>query len=191
MIKKVVLALLLIGHSVIVYGDQSGTIFRDSTTKKNGYLGLDAYYLRNLIGNDLSGEGEFNLTAAGLRAGYYLERQIGVEVYGALGVGDSQELGIDMKMNSVAGILGRFESPETEDGFKLFILLGYGMAELEMQRSENSLPDRELYHSFVYGGGAEFRLGRSDSFINIQGLRHYDEEDLSLDGISLGFRQGF
>ena len=155
------------------------------------YWGLDAQYLDNAIGGDSGGKASFSLGSAGLRAGFYLEPQLGLELYAAVGVEDDRDLGIDMGVESLAGILGRFESRETEEGFKLFLLLGYGMTELEMQRTTTTLPDRELYHGFVYGGGAEFRLGESDSFINIQGLRHYDEDDLSLDGISLGIRQGF
>lgn len=155
------------------------------------YWGLDAQLLDNSIGDGSSGKASFSLTSVGLRAGFYIEPQLGLELYGALGVDDDRDVNIDMSVESVAGILGRFESRETDEGFKLFLLLGYGMAELEMQRTATALPDRELYHGFVYGGGAEFRLGGSDTHINIQGLRHYDEDDISLDGISLGIRQGF
>ncbi|KZY37750.1 MULTISPECIES: outer membrane beta-barrel protein [unclassified Oleiphilus] len=159
--------------------------------KPKYYAGLDAHYLINTIGNEQSGEAEFDISGAGLRAGLYLEPQVGLEVYAAQGVTEGDDIGIDMSLVSSVGILGRFESPEAENGGKLFILLGYGMSELEMTRSASSPVDRELYHGVVYGGGAEFRLGSSETFINIQGLRYYDEDHLSLDGVSLGLRQSF
>ncbi len=159
--------------------------------KEEFYVGLDAYYLLNSLGNSATGKAEFDLAGAGFRAGMYIEPQLGLELYAAQGVNEAEDIGIDINVESIAGILGRFESPEAENGGKLYILLGYGMSELEMKRSASSLADRELYHGFVYGGGAEFRLGETNSFINIQGLRYYDEDDISLDGVSLGLRYGF
>ena len=158
--------------------------------KTNWYVGLDAHYLLSDMGNDTTGVAEFKLNGAGLRVGTYVQKQVGIELYGLFGVGDDQDVGIDLKLPSSVGLLGRVETPETEGG-KLFILLGYGASELELQRSAASLPDRELYHGFVYGGGVEFRLGESNSFLNLQGLKYYDEGDISLTGLNLGLRYQF
>lgn len=155
------------------------------------YISLDGHYLMNNVGNSVIGQAEFNPSLIGARAGVYLQPQVGLEIFGAMGVSDNKDIGIEMSAKSLAGVLARFESPEAENGGKLFLSLGYGMTELEMTRTVSSTPDRELYHGFVYGGGVEFRLGESNTFINLQGLRYYHEDDFSIGGVSLGVRQIF
>lgn len=165
--------------------------FALAESKEKIYAGLDAHYIKNSIGDEAGENARFKMITAGLRAGFYLVPQVGVEVYLAKGFGADTRLGIDVDTKSMAGVSGRFESPETEEGFKLYVLLGYGMTELEMKRSTSSLPDREIFHGLNYGLGGEVRIGESDSFINIQGLRYYDEDDFVIGGLSVGIRQNF
>jgi hypothetical protein len=158
---------------------------------KNFYFGMDAHYAKNSIGDQPADSEDFTMSALGIRAGAYIEPQLGIELYMAKGIESDEQSNIEMSLESVAGVVGRFESPETENGFKLYVLLGYGMTELEMQRKTTAVTDRELYHGFVYGGGGELRLGRSNSYLNVQGLRHYHDNGITLNGLSIGFRQGF
>jgi len=107
------------------------------------------------------------------------------------GISDHEDLDVNLDVSYSMGIMGRFESPESERG-KLYILLGYGITELDMNRSSTGVPGKESFHGFNYGGGAEFRLGDGEKYYaNLQAVRYYDEDDLSIDGISFGFRYRF
>lgn len=154
------------------------------------YIGFDANHIINELEASSVTKAEFGLASLGARVGFYIEPQVGLEFYGASGVSEDQDQGLSMQAVSSLGLLGRFESPESNGG-KLYILLGYGASEIELQRSVTSLPDRELYHGFVYGGGFEFRIGNSANHVNIQGLKYYNEDNLSLSGVSLGLRHQF
>jgi Outer membrane protein beta-barrel domain len=154
------------------------------------YAALEGHYLNSTLHSMTAGDAEFGMTSLGFRLGTYIERQVGVELYGIMPSSEDTDVNLDMSEKASYGVLGRFESPESNGG-KLFILVGYGASELEMKRSATSLVDRELYHGFVYGGGIELRVGRSATFVNIQGMKYYDEENLSLNGVSLGLRHQF
>ena len=155
------------------------------------YFGLDANYIRNTVGNDEIASADFAPLAASLRVGKYIEPQVGIELYAMSGVSDDEDKDITMDLSYSIGIAGRFESPESERG-KLYILLGYGMTELDMDRSDTGSPGKESFHGFNYGGGVEFRLGEGEKYYaNLQAVRYYDEDDLSIDGVSFGFRFRF
>ena len=153
------------------------------------YVSAGASLNLNVIGEN-DEQAKFKPITLAARVGKYIEPQVSIEVFGAKGVSGDDDLGIDMKMISNVGILGRFESPEKE-GLKLHLQVGYGATELEMRRTSSSLPDRELYHGGVFGGGVEFRLGDSSCFLNIQGLRQYSQNNLSIDTGSVELRYEF
>lgn len=153
------------------------------------YIAAGASLNLNVVGEG-SDQAKFKPVTLGARLGKYVEPQVALEVFGAKGVAGDDDLGIDMKMISNVGLVGRFESPEKE-GFKLHLQVGYGATELEMRRTSNSLPDRELYHGGIFGGGVELRLGDSEYFLNIQGLRQYSQGDLSIDTGSVELRYEF
>jgi len=155
------------------------------------YVGFDANYIISEVGNEDIGEASFNPLGASLRIGKYLEPQVGIELYGMAGLSDHDDLNINLDVTYSLGIMGRFESPESEGG-KLYILLGYGITELDMDRSETGSPGKESFHGFNYGGGAEFRLGQGEKYYaSLQAVRYYDEDDLSIVGVSFGFRYRF
>lgn len=134
---------------------------------------------------------EFNPTALDARLGMYLEPQVGLEVYVGSGLSDDTEVDIDMSLTTLAGVNLRFESPESK-GMKIFILLGYGMSEWDLDRSGTSEPGKVDFDDFSYGAGFEWRIGKSKNwFVNLRGQRFLNKDDLSLDTGSLGVRYAF
>jgi hypothetical protein len=135
---------------------------------------------------------KFNPLALEARFGFYLEQQVGLEAYYSMGINDDSQVGIDLTLNTTAGVNLRFESPETKEGMKVFILLGYGMTEWDVDRSGTGEPGKVDFDDFSYGGGLEWRLCNSKNwFINLHGQRFLNKNSLSLDTGSLGVRYAF
>ena len=135
---------------------------------------------------------KFNPVALEARVGIYLEKQLGLEAYYGTGLTDDSQAGLDLELNTIAGVNLRFESPETKDHMKIFILLGYGMTEWDVDRSDTGSPGKVDFDDFNYGGGFEWRLGKSERwFWNIRGQRFLNKNDISLSSGSLGVRYAF
>jgi len=177
MIKKGCLALILMSQSI-------------TSSALDLYAGLDANYILSevTVGD---AEAEFQPLALSGRIGAYIEQMVGIEFYGMSGVAGGDDLGIDVDLNYTFGLATRFETPESEGG-KIYFLLGYGITELDVNRSGTGEPGTSSYHDFSYGGGVEFRLGGSEKlFINLQAMRYYANDDIEIDGGSLGLRYRF
>jgi len=151
------------------------------------YGEINAAYVFSKIDDE-----KFNPLAIETRIGFYLEKQVGLEAYYGTGLNDDSQFDIDVSLNTLAGVNLRFESPETKDGMKIFILLGYGMSEWDVDRSGTGEPGKVDFDDFSYGGGFEWRLGKSEHwFMNLRGQRFLNKDDLSLDIGSLGVRYAF
>ena len=85
------------------------------------YSEVNAHYAFSKIDDE-----EFNPIALEARFGIYLQKQVGLEAYYGTGMSDDKQVGLDLAINTIAGINLRFESPETKNNMKIFILLGYG-----------------------------------------------------------------
>ena len=157
------------------------------------YLQADSFYTELNTGYSFTklDEEEFNPLTLEARLGMYLQPQVGVEAYYASGLNDDTQLNIDLAIKSIAGVNLRFESPES-DGMKIFILLGYGMTEWDLDRSGTGEPGKVDFDDFSYGAGFEWRLGKSENwFINLRGQRFLNKDDLELNLGSLGVRYVF
>lgn len=153
------------------------------------YAGIDANYIFSGV-EEGDASAKFNPMALSGRVGAYMQKGVGIELYGMTG-NDDEDLDIDLGLSYMLGLATRFESPESEGG-KIYILLGYGITELDMDRSGSGEPGKATFHGFSYGAGVEFRLGRSDNwFMNLQGVRYYAKDDIHIDGASLGLRYQF
>lgn len=173
MIKHLVLLLALSGLSM-------------TSTALEFYGGLDANYISNEVG-----PAEFHPLAAGGRIGAYLEPGVGLELHAMTGVNDDKDIDIDSELSYTVGMAARFESPESEGG-KIYFLLGYALSELDVSRSGTGKPGTVSFDDFSYGGGLEFRLGKTRKlYMNLQMVRFYSDNGIDLDAVSLGLRAGF
>jgi hypothetical protein len=171
------------------------TCVADSSSEQNWYFGLESHLLYNKFGNADVGLAKLKPVALGLRLGRYIQPQVALELYGFNGVKDDNDLKLNVDLNYALGGAVRFETPEVEiektHNAKLYILLGYGITGLALKRSDTSPTVKEHYHGFTLGGGGELQLGVSHHFLNLQVVRYYNEDDLSIDGASLGWRYAF
>jgi hypothetical protein len=176
MIKKGLLMALLLSQCTMSYA-------------LDLYAGIDANYILSEIEAG-EAKAEFQPLALSGRLGTYIQKGVGIELYGMAGTEDD-DLDIDLGLNYMVGLAARFESPESEGG-KIYFLLGYGITELDMDRSGTGEPGTATFHDFSYGGGVEFRLGSSENlFMNLQAVRYYAQDDIQIDGASLGLRFQF
>jgi hypothetical protein len=153
------------------------------------YAGIDANYIFSEV-EEGDASAKFNPIALGGRVGAYIQNGVGLEIYGMTG-NEDEDLDIDLGLSYMLGLAARFESPESEGG-KIYILLGYGITELDMNRSGSGEPGKATFHDFSYGAGVEFRLGGSDNvFMNFQAVRYYAQGAIQIDGASLGLRFQF
>jgi len=175
--KKGFLAVLLIGQSM-------------TSSALDLYAGVAANYIQSEVEVN-SASAEFQPLALSGRIGAYIQPMVGIELYGMTGAAGDDDLDIDMDLSYTLGMAARFETPESEGG-KIYFLLGYGITELDMDRSGTGEPGTATFHDFSYGGGVEFRLGGSDKlFINLQAMRYYAQDDIEINGASLGLRYRF
>ena len=154
------------------------------------YAGLDANYIQTKV-KSASGEAKFLLPAMSFRLGTYLQPQLGLEFYGLSGVTDDSDENIKLNVDYSIGVTTRFETPESEGG-KIFFLIGYGWTQLDMDRSHIGSPGKQSFGDFSLGGGVEFKLGKaSPYYLNVQALRYYSGDDITLNGASMGLRYRF
>ena len=133
MIKKSLLGALLISQCMAV-------------NALDLYAGIDANYIFNEI-EEGDARAEFTPMAVSGRFGAYLEKGVGIELYGMTG-SDDEDLDIDLSINYMLGLAARFETPESEGG-KIYFLLGYGITELDMDRSGSGEPGDATFHDLV------------------------------------------
>jgi hypothetical protein len=125
------------------------------------------------------------------RIGFYLQKQVGLEAYFGTGLSDDSQVDLNVSITTLAGVNLRFESSE-RNGMKVLILLGYGMSQWDVDRSGTGEPGKVDFDDFSYGGGLEWRVGKSKNwFVNLRGQRFLNKDDLSLSTGSLGVRYAF
>lgn len=131
---------------------------------------------------------EFSPTAGELRAAFYLQPQVALEVYGGAGAGSDEDLGLDYEVNYFAGTALRLESPLRNDT-QAFFLLGYGVTDVSLDRSNTGLPGDESFDGPTYGGGLEISPFRNKHLrLNVTVRRYYGDNGIDLDYGSFGFR---
>jgi len=150
------------------------------------YGELSAGYLMNDVDQT-----EFDSITTELRFGAYVQPQVGLELYAGTGLDDDKQIDIESGLSYMAGLAVRLESPESEGG-KVFFLLGYGVTEIDVDRSGSGEPGKQSFDAVNYGLGAEFRLGnRNDLFLTVKGVRYYSKGGVGIDVAGLGIRAGF
>jgi len=152
------------------------------------YVGASGHYLQDKI---LSAN--FKPGGIGALVGAYIKPKVGVELYAMTGLNPyDDDVDINLEHSYSVGALVRLESPETESGGKMFVKLGYGTTELNMDRSGTGEPGKDSFTGFTYGGGVEFNLCKSDRYyVSLDAMSYYSRNDISIGGASLGFRYRF
>ncbi|MBJ6137877.1 porin family protein [Marinobacter litoralis] len=147
------------------------------------YAGLN-YTFMNL---DFDGEDADVGTLSG-KVGVMANEYVGFEARAGFGVNDDDIGGVaDVEVDNFFGGYATFnmvnESPVTP-----YAVIGFTRAELEVDTAFGSDSDDDS--DFSYGAGINFEMAQNVSG-NLEYMRYYDDDDVTVDGIGLGVQFNF
>lgn len=133
----------------------------------------------------------FSQPAVQVRAGYYFQPQLGIEIHGAKGGGEDVKKGLTTELDYLAGVDFRFESPEV-NLFKAYITLGYARTVMSMSQATSSYPGDGSFDSPNAGIGAEVATGWNRNLFIYGKYTHFFHDDgVDMGGFSVGTKYDF
>jgi hypothetical protein len=157
-----------------------------SVLAADAYLKGGANYMWVKVDGD-----RFSPLAAELSGGWYVDKQVAIELQYAQGVKDANKLSIRTELDYQAGVSLRLESPEV-DGGRLYFLGGYAITHLDVNRSGTGLPGALEFKGGNFGLGVQLRpVEKSDLFIYAQGQRYFVKQNVRVDQLQLGVMYEF
>lgn len=146
------------------------------------YTGLN-YTFMNL---DAGGE-DADVGTLSAKAGVMATPFLGFEARGGFGVDDDRVRGIDYSVDNFFGGYATFnianESPITP-----YAVLGFTRVEIEAEGPFNTVTDDESDVSYGVGLNMEFARNVSG---NLEYMRYYDDDDVTVDGLGVGVQFNF
>jgi len=151
--------------------------------------------------------GELQLTAGGVRhseldfypvigsasLGAFVYPGIGFEAFFDGGLSPGVEGEFDLELTSATGLAARFQSPPV-DGLSGYIVLGYVRFSLRQEENDR-LGVRTVSEDFT---GVRLSIGMSQELsrwpnlaVSAEYRNYYVDEDIQVDGLSLGLRVNF
>lgn len=133
----------------------------------------------------------FNPLAARLRLALALTPAWEIGVLAGSGVTDDSEVAVSADIGEFyAGYV--HYSASLDDNARLVLNAGYGAMTLDITSVLPGFPGSETYSGIVYGIALEERLARYPRWIgSLNFERWYDDQGLTINSISYGFRRGF
>lgn len=181
-VKYILLGFALIGLSANTFAAADNT--------GRGYVGVGY----TMLSFSPEGGPDFDLSALGVRAGYFYNKYFSLEGRLALGVGDDTQYvsvlatDVTVELGSMLGIYAVGHIPLSET-FKLYGLVGYSDGELKFKAagfSDTSESDSDL----SFGLGAEFYMTPSAS-VGIEYTSYISESDYDIDGLGITLNYTF
>ncbi len=133
----------------------------------------------------------FSPLALELAGGWYLQKQLALEFQASTGVKDSERVNIATALDYQLGLSLRFETPEVEGG-QLYLLGGYGLTALDVDRNHSGRPGSLDYKGGTFGLGLQIRPEPSARYtVFLQGQRFFAKSGVSIDQLQLGVAYAF
>lgn len=146
------------------------------------YTGLN-YTFMSL---DAGGE-DADVGTLSAKAGVMATPFLGFEARGGFGVDDDRVRGIDFSVDNFFGGYATFnianESPITP-----YAVLGFTRVEVEAEGPFNTVKDDDSDVSYGVGLNMEFARNVSG---NLEYMRYYDDDDVTVDGLGVGVQFNF
>lgn len=146
------------------------------------YTGLN-YTFMSL---DAGGE-DADVGTLSAKAGVMATPFLGFEARGGFGVDDDRVRGIDFSVDNFFGGYATFnianESPVTP-----YVVLGFTRVEVEAEGPFNTVTDDDSDVSYGVGLNMEFARNVSG---NLEYMRYYDDDDVTVDGLGVGVQFNF
>ena len=150
---------------------------------KSGVGGLYAGLNYTFMETDFDGLAEADTGTLSGKVGVMATDYFGVEARAGFGVDDDRIAGVDVKIDNFFGGYGTVnvvnESPVTP-----YAVFGFTRIEAEAGSVEDDESD------FSYGAGLNVKFAKNLSG-NLEYMRYYDDDDITLDGIGLGVQVNF
>lgn len=143
---------------------------------------------------------DFNPTMLGFRAGYYLNKNFSVEGRFGFGIGDDTVQltnyptpfgpftgDVSVEVDNIIGIYAVGHLPAS-DNFGIYGFFGFNQADITATATSGGLSysysddDSDM----AYGIGIDIKVGQKSS-INVEYGNFYDEDNVSVDAITVGF----
>ena len=150
---------------------------------KSGVGGLYAGANYTFMNADFDGIGDADAGTLSGKVGVMATEYFGVEARAGFGVDDDTVRGVDVKLDNFFGGYATFnmvnESPITPYG-----VLGFTRIEAQAGNVEDDDSD------FSYGAGVNFAFAPNLS-ANLEYMRYYDDNDVTVDGLGIGMQVNF
>ncbi|WP_322003298.1 outer membrane beta-barrel protein [Marinobacter alexandrii] len=146
------------------------------------YTGLNYTFMSLDAGGDDADVGTLSA-----KAGVMATPFLGFEARGGFGVDDDRVRGIDYSVDNFFGGYATFnivnESPVTP-----YAVLGFTRVEVEAEGPFNTVTDDDSDVSYGVGLNMEFARNVSG---NLEYMRYYDDDDVTVDGLGVGVQFNF
>ena len=146
------------------------------------YTGLNYTFMSLDAGGEDSDVGTLSA-----KAGVMATPFLGFEARGGFGVDDDRVRGIDYSVDNFFGGYATFnianESPVTP-----YAVLGFTRVEVEAEGPFNTVTDDDSDVSYGVGLNMEFARNVSG---NLEYMRYYDDDDVTVDGLGVGVQFNF
>lgn len=133
----------------------------------------------------------FNPLAARSRLALGLTPDWEVGLMAGAGIDDDGDVGVTVDIDSFQAAYVRY-SASLDDHARLVLTLGYGETALDVATAFPGFPGSETYSGVLYGISLQERLARWPNWIGSLDLeRWYDDQGLTINAVSYGFRYAF
>lgn len=125
-----------------------------------------------------------------IKLGMPLSRELAVEAHYASTIQDDEINGLKLEVSENMAAYARYQSPDSFSGMVMYLIAGYAWTTIETSGAY-AIPEQD-FESFSWGIGIEERAqtARNMSY-SFQYTRYYDNDGLTLEGLSLGLRYDF
>lgn len=149
-------------------------------------LGADLSWVRV----DVAGE-TFSPFAARAHLGLGLTSEWEVGVVAGGGFAEDEEVNVTTEAGSLGAVYVRFGASLGDSG-RISLMGGYGEIELDVATPLAGYPGAQTYSGGIYGISLEERLSRWPNWVgSLDYERWYDDQGLTIDLLSYGFRYAF
>jgi|GEM_PF-3953298 len=164
----------------------SSFLFSVNATAVDYFVGVDAVHTNIKIDNI-----DYHPTLARLRIGAFFNRGIGLELNLADTMKADEEDDFSTTLESHYAAILRLQSP-SDGGLSLYVNLGYGVAELLVESTDSALVLEEAIESpsASIGFQKQFVSNSKVSYFGEFG-RIFQEDDITISGISFGYQYNF
>jgi len=133
---------------------------------------------------------KLNPLTARIKLGAPFSREVGVEASYATSIREDEVNGLKLESEEIMGLYARYNSPDAYAGMTVFLVAGYAWTTIKTS-GLYAIPEQD-FEGFSWGAGIEERAkGARSMRYTFQYTRYYDNDGLSIDGLSLGLRYDF